>query len=276
MTLSNLFENILSNASDSVKQSSERVADEKSNDEWKVTDEFLGYRKKRVADWRTPDFFHFFLDLFEKKFGEPFDIAPAAGQQSILLIKDAIAKELGERPSNQVVKDYLEWFMENVAHGLIVKYGCMKMKFFKASWEIERFLDLYSKIKNRKKPEKVSSILYTDDSMRAVYMSSPKNFVLKYGLVLSTVWLMRRNGMSEQEAVKIVTDHAIELTEEGKYNAILSATEKHCPYPRWCFFRSIDSMPRELTIETGQFFDVLSVYFSDHASQFLFLKDSRS
>jgi len=272
--LSNLFENILSDASESVKESSERFAAKKNpGDEWEVTDEFLGYKRKRVAEWRTPDFFHFFLDMFERKFGEPFEIAPAAGQQSILLIKDAIAKELGERPSNQVVKDYLEWFMDNVAHGLIVKYGCMKMKFFKASWEIERFLDLYSKIKDRKKPEKVSSILYTDDSMQAVYMSSPKNFVLKYGLVLSVVWLMRRKNMTEQEAVGIVMKHAIDLADDGQYNAILSATEKHTPYPRWCYFRSIDSMPRELTIETGQFFDVLSVYFSDHASQFLFLKE---
>ena len=93
--MSNLFENILSDASESVKESSERFAAKKNpGDEWEVTDEFLGYKRKRVAEWRTPDFFHFFLDMFERKFGEPFEIAPAAGQQSILLIKDAIHRAL--------------------------------------------------------------------------------------------------------------------------------------------------------------------------------------
>lgn len=280
--MGDLFESILSSAKAQTetslsKKRGRKPADEDIIGEWASIPNpklsAIPYHQKPTSQWGTKDLFYFFQDQFKELTGEEFVVGFIPGQQNILLLQDAMAKQMPARPTAAETKEYIEWFLANRAMGLITRYNCFKMKFMYASFEIERYLNqrngAVKKVEGSRKIK--DTAVFSADSMESVYLANPENFVLKYGLVLSTIWLMRKRGMDESQAIRAVSDDAVRLCEKGKYNELVAATEKHNPYPIWCKFAGLSRMLADLSERTGEFFDIINTRFSQEANKFSFL-----
>ena len=278
----NNFESILSSAEESAnkvilnleKSEKEDISDWKSIDGKNV----LQYDEKKIDFWRTRDLFHFFIDQYKDKFNDDFLIGQAPGCQNLMLVQDALSKHIGYRASLEITRDYIAWYIDNKAEEIVLKYNCFKMKFMKWNNNIEDFFDDYGRdIKIQEKPigskSSISdSSIFTESTMSAVYASSCSQFILRYGLVLSNIWLVKNHNMPEQEANDLIINESCKLVKKGLYGKIVESTEKHNPYPEWCNF-SIKNMLEELSIETGEFFNIVNVSFSAASNRFSFLKE---
>lgn len=150
------------------------------------------------------------------------------------------------------------------------------MSFLVKPWTIQKFADKHI-IYQEKTPEiginpkLKDASLFTKKAMQAVATSSRRNLVERYGLVLSTVWLMKIEGYTEDQAVNEVVAMASQIASDGGAALVIKSTARHNPYPIWCKFQSLDSMLVDLTRQTGEFFDVLSLSFHEGADTFSFL-----
>jgi hypothetical protein len=277
--MSDQLESILSSAKiqteTSLKSKRKKPTAEEMIGGWATVESKEGsipYQEKDVSRWYTKDLLYFFQDKFKDITGEEFIIGLIPGQQNILLLQDAIYKYRGVRPNALETRDYIEWFLANKAVFLISRYNCFKMKFMYAAYEIERYYQGYGSSKSPEAPQapKDTSI-FSQETMESVYLISPENFVLKYGLILSVTWLMRKRNMGEQEAIKSVISHAESLCKKDKYEELSASTERHNSYPIWCKFIGLKKMLADLTDKTGEFFDILDTRFSLEASKFGFL-----
>lgn len=267
------FENILFSAKEETKislRSKEKTKE--AVGEWtKIVGGPIHYTQKPVEKWGTKDLFYFFLNKFKETTGEDFVIAVIPGQQNILLLQDAFAKEKGSRPTQAETKEYIEWFLDNIATGLMSRYNCFKMKFMYAQYNIERFIKQQKGFVQSKVTESKIGPIFSEGMMESVYLISHENFVLKYGLVLSVIWLMRMKGQNEQEAILSVINLAESLCKKDKYDALVVATEQHNPYPIWCKFVGMKKMLVDLADRTDELFDILDIRFSKETTNFGFL-----
>lgn len=235
----------------------------------------LPYHMKSTLSWNSSDLLAFFVDSFKETTGHDFLIPPALGRQSVLVLKDSIKKMIGYLPDNQITVDYIRWFMQNKAMPLMDKYNCFKFKFMNASWNIEEFFTTVRKLDKKEiavNNDIKKASIFNLKTMESAYIVSPDNFVLKYGLILSAVWMMNVLGLSEDDAAQKVKKSAANLSVNGKYDEIVMATEMHNPYPCWCKFSLLSRMLSELTSETDDFFDIVRARFSDESTAFEFLK----
>lgn len=234
------------------------------------------YYTKSIDEWIPKDFLKYFCDAFLKEVGQELNVSIATGSSDIKKVSDEFLKILGRTPSKQEMKDYLDWFMAEQVKPLISRYNSFKMSFLVKPWTIQKFADKHI-IYQEKTPEiginpklKDASLL-TKKAMQAVATSSRRNLVERYGLVLSTVWLMKIEGYTEDQAVNEVVAMASQIASDGGAALVIKSTARHNPYPIWCKFQSLDSMLVDLTRQTGEFFDVLSLSFHEGADTFSFL-----
>lgn len=265
-----LFESILSSAN--APRRAEPASKKRIKTDWDDIEGQGTFRDKSVDRWTTRDMFLFYLDTFRNVIGQEFFTSLAPAQQQILMLQDSLAEYMGMRPTQQQTRDYIEWFLTSNASKLLDKYNCFKMKFMRYPSEIERYLSLKGieqkvQVSYKTKEE----LILSEEMMRSVYSVNIENFVLKYGLVLSVIWLMRKHRIPEQEAISTVTAYALSISQKGQYNDLISATEKHNPYPIWCQFAGFRSMLADLTERTGEFFDIVDGRFLQDVKTFDFL-----
>lgn len=273
------FDNILSEACkttqdalSSVKEPEVKV-EPKPEAGWGVVEgKNRAYSLKPSAQWNTTDLFLFFLDTFRKVTGLDFDTGIRAGQQGILYIQDAMAKVLGVRPTQEQVRDYIEWFLGNKAMTIITKYNCFKMKFLNAHYNIEEFVELRGSrpVAQSQEPKNQSkkANVYTQSVLESVYLVSDENFLLRYGIVLSIAWLIKGKKMTEVDAIAEVRRLCIEASKHDRFDDLVKATEKHSPYPLWCKFAGLKKLLADLTTDTSEFFDIIHILYTKPGTGF--------
>jgi len=276
------MDEILSSAQEETKQNlkSNKTKFDSRKVSWKGIKGSNKFDSKFLDAWGTRDFLSFFLKEFELEVGTEFLIAIATGCDGIKKIQDSLAVSLGRRPDNQITKDYIEWFVRNHVTRLINRYQCFKLRFMFSEISVEEFLDECGIVDRPKKEtgakENIKDYsIFSEKNMETVYMSSPNNFVLRYGLVLSVIWLMQAKSLSESEATRRVAKEASILVTDGKFSELAEATEKHNPYPLWCNFDQLGCFLYDLASDTGELFDIIDISFSDESDRFNFLDNRR-
>ena len=240
---------------------------------------FTPYTQKKLEEWNTTDFVRYFKKLFLEKTGAEFDASVPAGALGMQRMRDCFTKLLGRQPSPSEVKQYLEWFTDNQLMLVISKFNCFKTSFLYFEPAVTKFIE---QVLNARRPQREIGIdsnaadtnIFTSSMMYSVCKADKENFVKRYGLVLSTIWLIKKEHLTESDAVKEVSDIAAKLADRGEFEAIMKSTLRNNPYPLWCNFHSLEPMLVDLTNRTGEFFNLLSPRFMEDCRNFTFLADT--
>lgn len=237
------------------------------------------FKDKSEKIWNNKDLVEYFAHLFFQKTGAEVETTVATSVGSLKRMKDCFTILTGRNPTTSETRKYLEWFIDERLTFLLSKYNRFKTSYWYYEKNVQDFIETALNVEKVKTETGLDSNVkdakfFTSSMMYAICKADRENFVKRYGIVLSTVWLIKKEGMSEAEAVREVSDIVVKFTEISGFDAIMKSTLRNNPYPTWCNFQSLEAMLVDLTNRTGEFFTLISPQFMKDCRNFSFLADT--
>lgn len=237
---------------------------------------------KPIEEWTNQDLFLYLKDELRNKFNFDYNkLSPKSGSAQMGRVEEKLKLSVGGKISKTILKEYIDWFLENECKKLIERYVVFKIQYLLYPTTLSNFARIVptiTKSKNSnevKKNQSSPSNILNLKSLEASYQLSFDNFVRRYGVVISVMFLINKKGYSEKEAVRLVFDSIIKgCNKDNEYFDILKKnTIKFAPYNTICWFGLLEKMIKKIKDIAKCEFDIESITFSDKISVPLFIKE---
>ncbi len=200
----------------------------------------LTYHNKPNPDlWSQVDLQYYLKNLYADKYGVTLHIPIANGHNWIKTIKFAMAKKLGDEPKHGVVKDYFDYCMDRHADQAIRDDGRFSLYTLTKPKYIMDYLE-------RRTVPQIAPIQAVETSLdaeplsiqdlTAAYRINSQYMVTNYGVIIPVNYLLVVKSKSLNDALAYVQGAISKLKSPQETVAVVAATNKYQPYPKWLKF----------------------------------------
>jgi len=230
------------------------------------------WREKDVSDWGNLDIWNYFKTRFYNKFGYTVGYAFQPGCQAMLRCGEELKKSLGEWPSNQIMKGFIDWFIDERLPDLIGVYSVFKVSYV---YHPKNPADFMESIGHKRVHvlQKAVADENNEEKKQVVFKGAIVNFACEQGMILLLAYF-KSQGKSEEESAKLVSTAICMVDKLDRYSEFASATRDNGPYPSSIEFRNMDRAISKITELSGRRVSLLRFNFEDDADNFEFRKET--
>jgi len=196
---------------------------------------------KPVAEWTGVQLFLHLKKLYKDRYNQDLSIGDRLGLQLVRAMREDIIKITGDVPTPQNLKSYLEWFVANDLDALIAKNGDFYIRLIRNKPSIRRY---FKEVQKQNNVEDVIEHEEPIEDMDSIFRASKANFIMKYGVVITLAWLVKKKGASLDKAKKIIIDVLGDIMKEGdsSFSKVAKTTKSLSPYPNSYKFECLDEL----------------------------------
>jgi hypothetical protein len=208
---------------------------------WKIRDDLL--------EWKHNDFAMYLINRVMERVTSTWMMNKVGVTLYIGRIKQSLANILGFC-DNIVLKDYLDFFVDEWASYYFKKDSDLFMPHFRRGEAMKSFAERYdyqssfrrfiSKVKGKKTILERKEI--TDGEIEKVFLSGGENLLLEYGILIPANWLIKCKKYSLEQSVRFVSSAFRKLYNVNNWKKVVKITEEYCPYPIWFQIQSCDKL----------------------------------
>jgi len=197
--------------------------------------------KDKVEDWTNRDFYLYISNKYFTKYSEKWGYAAIAISNYINKIKEVLLNMIGFL-DNITFRDYIDFFFEKWSTSLREnnKNQTIYPKYFIKEEVVNDFVKYYDMVKREVNLPIESNNMFNEKDFEASYLVDKNSWVVEYGVILTSNWLILKKEIDEKQAVEIVKDIVQKVCKSDKIkDKIRDNTFKYSPYPEW--FKMKDS-----------------------------------
>lgn len=238
--------------------------------------------KDDMSKWTNKDYLIYFKKKYYDKYNINYSVNLAAGCLVMAGVQEKISSLIQKDVTPHIMKQYIDWFYENMIDMLLNKYSCMKLVWLSNDININAFMTvLTATIGVEQAPQLENEdikneTIYTFQAMADTLISDSVQFVQQYGVILPIAYLVHCKKMQKKSAIDFIKKTIINCIKKNvkNFDIIKSSTEILNKYPTSCNFAEMQSFLEELSLQTGCDFCSLKIEFSNRSKKLSFLKES--
>ena len=218
--------------------------------------------ERPVEEWTKRDAVRYFFTAFQLKYGVsiPGTISYPICYGHLQQLIDALCIRLSlDKCPMKVVKDYYDFFFQNCADDLVTR-NTRKSPLTMADTVKPKYLVLFTRdyklptqiVEPPVDSQKPTEVSLSIDDLEAAYNIHAQHFCSNYGIILPVNYLMLCKDFSREEAIGYASKLVKRLSaKKDGLSAIIEATKKYQPYPKWFPFVNVEEIIKNTTIEIG-------------------------